>query len=250
MFKLIAVILTKNEAFHIADCVTALRAWFDRVIVWDSGSSDGTPTLAQGAGAVVVQRPFDNYAAQRQAVLDTLQAEWVLFVDADERVTPAFAKEVLRLVQQNSANGYWIPRRNFIVGHEMRWGGYFPDYQLRLLKRCAARYDLSREVHELVQIEGAVGRMQEPLIHYNYTDWPQFHRKQWRYAAYEARILAGRGIRPRPHNFVLQPLREFNRRFVTLQGWRDGWPGLRLAVLLAWYYGVIPYWRLWRQPAR
>jgi (heptosyl)LPS beta-1,4-glucosyltransferase len=244
VYRLIGVILTKNEAHHISDCVAALRPWVEAVVVWDSGSSDGTPALAQQAGALVVTRPFDNYAAQRQAALDALAAEWVLFVDADERVTPALAQEVQHKITQGTANGYWVPRRNWIVGREIRHGGYFPDYQLRLVRRAATHYDLAREVHELAHVEGAAGYLQEPLIHYNYEDWAQFHHKQRAYAAYEARILQGRGVRPLPHRFVLQPLREFRRRFVALQGWRDGESGLRLALLFAWYYGVMPYWLL------
>ncbi len=83
--------------------------------------------------------------------------------------------------------------------------------------------------------------LREPLIHYNYLTWEQFDAKQRRYAAYEANILAGRGIQPRPHNFVLQPWREFRRRFFTLEGWRDGAFGLQMAARLAWWYGFVPY---------
>ena len=128
----------------------------------------------------------------------------------------------------------------------MRWqgGGFTPDYQLRLLRRLAARYDLRREVHEVVILEGEEARLDEPLLHYNYADWQQFHRKQQIYARYEAKILAEQGVQPRPHNLVLQPAREFRRRLFTLQGWRDGIHGLRIALLLAWYYGFIPYWLL------
>lgn len=247
MEQLVAVILTKNEAAHIADCVAGLRSWLEAVVVWDSGSTDGTQALARQAGALVVERPFDNFSAQRQAVLDSINAEWLLFVDADERVTPALAAEVEAVIAAGRDEGYWIPRRNWIVGDEIHHGGYYPDYQLRLLRRSAARYDTRREVHEFALVEGTTGYLQEPLIHYNYSNWAQFHRKQRTYAAYEARILAARGIRPRPHNFVLQPLREFWRRAITLAGWRDGWPGLRLAFLFAWYYGFFPYWLLMRR---
>lgn len=242
MIQLAAVILTKNEARHVVDCITAVQAWADVVVVWDALSDDATCDLARAAGALVVQRPWDNFAAQRQAVLDTIAAEWVLFVDADERVTPELGQEVRTAIAHNRWNGYWIPRRNFIVGHEMRAGGYFPDYQLRLLKRGVARYDATRAVHETVDVGGAEGWLQAPFIHFNYHSWSQFHRKQRFYAAYEAQILRQCKITPRPHNFVLQPLREFRRRFITLAGWRDGWPGLRLALLLAWYYGFMPYW--------
>jgi (heptosyl)LPS beta-1,4-glucosyltransferase len=244
MKRLTAVILTRNEAKHISACIATLLPWCDAVVVWDSGSTDATCDLAHLAGAVVVQRPFDDYARQRQAALNAVASEWILFIDADERATPALAEEVLQVIQGSDKAGYWIPRRNFIVGHETRGGGFSPDYQLRLLRREKATYDLAREVHEVVELDGAEGHLSEPLVHLNYDSWRQFHRKQIAYARYEARILAQRGIRPRPHNFVLQPLREFRRRFVTLAGWRDGAHGLWLALLLAWYYGFVPYWQL------
>ncbi len=252
--RLAAVILTKNEALHITGCIGSLRDWVDAVVVWDSLSADATASLAQAAGALVVQRPFDDYAAQRQAALDAINAEWIFFVDADERATPEMAAEIRALMRSDAgpatsqvaklADGYWTPRRNFIVGREIRGGGYWPDYQLRLLRRGAARYVAEREVHEIVELNGEAGHLSAPLIHYNYADWAQFRHKQIIYARYEARILASRGIQARPHNFVLQPLREFRRRFLTLHGYRDGWAGLRLALLFAWYYGFMPYWLL------
>lgn len=247
--NLVAVILANNEAAHISACIAALRDWVEMVVVWDSGSTDDTITLARAAGAQVVYRPFDNFAAQRQAVLDTLNAEWILFVDADERTTPELAAEIsVRLAEGASAetsavDGYWLPRRNFIAGHETRWGGFYPDYQLRLLRRAAAHY-APRAVHEIALVEGETRQLQAPLLHYNYRDWAHFHAKQAGYVRFEAQVLAERGIRPRPHNFILQPLREFNRRYRTLHGYRDGVQGLRLALWLAWYYGFMPYWRL------
>lgn len=249
MPTLTAVILTRNEATHISACIATLLSWADAVVVWDSGSTDATCDLAHLAGALVVQRPFDDYARQRQAALDTIDSQWILFVDADERATPKLAAEVQQAIAQGEAAGYWIPRRNFIVGREVRGGGFSPDYQLRLFQRTQARYDLNREVHEIVQLDGPEGYLSQPLIHLNYADWSQFHRKQIGYAHYEARILAQQGIRPRPHNFILQPLREFRRRFITLAGWRDGLHGLRLALLLAWYYGFVPYWELMKGKA-
>ena len=241
MVRIAAVILTHDEAQNIEACIATLRGGVDTVVVWDSGSSDQTCVLAQAAGAVVVQRPFDNYAAQRQAALDALAAEWIFFVDADERATPALLDAIDKAIAADGAAGFWVPRRNFIVGYEVRAGGFYPDYQLRLLRRGSATYVPEREVHEIVAVRGREGHLREPLVHLNYSSWDQFHAKQAVYAAYEAHILAARGIRPRPHNFILQPLREFRRRLITLGGWRDGWQGLRLAGLLAWYYGFMPY---------
>lgn len=248
---LIAVVLTRNEARHIAACIRSVRPWVQTVVVWDSGSTDATRDLALSAGAVVVHRPFDHYAGQRQAALDSLSSRWIFFVDADERVTPELGKEVQRIVQTadpaSECAGYWIPRRNVIVGREMRAGGFVPDYQMRLLRRSRCWYDRTRAVHEVVCLDGDAGYTEQSLIHFNYSSWAQFHRKQRMYARYEAGILRRRGIEPRPHNFVLQPLREFRRRFFQLQGWRDGGRGLLLALLLAWYYGAVPYWLLLRR---
>ncbi len=241
MPRLVAVILTYNEAHNVDWCVLSLRPYVEAVVVWDSGSTDDTVARAQRAGALVVQRPFDNYAAQRQAALDTIAAEWILFVDADERATPALMAEVRTAIDRDEAAGCWIPRRNWIVGHEMLGGGFSPDHQLRLLKCAAARYDPARQVHEIVAVAGKESWLREPLLHYNYLTWEQFDAKQRRYAAYEAKILADRGIQPRPHNFILQPWREFRRRFFQLEGWRDGTFGLQLALRLAWWYGFVPY---------
>ena len=248
-YHLTAVIIAKDEARNIADCVAALRGWTDAVVVWDSCSQDDTRRLALEAGACVVARPFDNYPSQRQAALDSIDSEWVLFIDADERATPALAREIVDASRAGVCAGFSIPRRNFIVGREMRGGGFTPDYQLRLLRRRCARYDPRRQVHEVVILEGEEGVLSEPLIHYNYSDWPQFHRKQRVYARYEAKILAEQGVRPRARNLVLQPARELRRRFLALEGWRDGFHGLRVALLLAWYYGFIPYWLLRRADA-
>jgi glycosyltransferase involved in cell wall biosynthesis len=221
------------------------------VVVWDSGFNEELCRIAQDAGAVVVQRPFDNFSNQRQAALDTIQAEWVFFVDADERATPEVAAEIRHRLKIDAdahppINGYWLPRRNFIAGVETRGNGYYPDYQLRLLRRQSAHY-APRPVHEIVTVAGRERYLIAPLLHYNYQDWPHFHTKQPAYARFEAKNLRAQGIKPRPHNFILQPLREFRRRYLALGGWRDGIHGLRLALWLAWYYGFMPYWYLLRE---
>ncbi len=238
-----AVILTRNEANNIAACINSLTPWVDAIIVWDSGSTDDTRDIARRCGAQVVYRPFDNYAAQRQAALDAIAAEWILFVDADERMTAALGLELLDFLalKNDEINGAWLPRRNCIAGTEVRGAGYWPDYQLRLLRRGHTAYVAEREVHEIVRVEGEEAYFTQPLLHYNYESWAHFHRKQPAYAKYEASILAQHDIRPRPHNFILQPLREFRRRYLTLRGYVDGVFGLKLCIWLAWYYGFMPY---------
>lgn len=243
--QLAAVVLTKNEARHIGECLSTL-GFADQVVLSDSYSDDGTVEIARAAGATIFQRPFDNFAGQRNAALAAVEAEWVFFVDADERITPELAAEVRRVIGERPEVGWWVPRHNFIAGHPVRHGGFYPDYQLRLLRRGRARYDPDRPVHEVVLLDGPAGYLQNPMIHYNYASWAQFHAKQRRYARMEGRILRERGIRPWPHKFVRQPLREFWRRYVTLEGYKDGWVGLKLAVLLGFYYGFMPHWYLLR----
>jgi len=246
---LAAVVLTKNEARHIEECIASL-GWCDRVVLSDSYSDDGTVALARAAGAEVIQRPFDNFASQRNAALQKVDADWIFFVDADERATPQLAREVRQAIREVGKAGWWVPRDNYIAGKLVRYGGYHPDYQLRLLRRGRAHYDPARPVHEVVILDGDGGYLQHPLIHYNYQNWAQVHEKQRRYALLEAQRLSEQGIRPRPHKFISQPLREFYRRVVTLQGYRDGLHGLRLHALLAYYYGFLPYVHLTRLPPR
>ncbi len=226
---LTAIVLTHNEEQHLPDCLKSL-AWVGQVIVFDSFSADRTADIAQAAGALVSQREFDNYAGQRNAALQAAQTEWVLFVDADERVTPELVQEIQGVLDRPEA-GWWIPRHNYLFGRLTLHAGWYPDHQLRLLRRARARYE--RPVHEIVVLEGEAGYLKAPLIHLNYAAVPEFIAKQRFYAAYDASRLASEGQRARPHNFILQPWRQFWWRFVALQGWRDGVHGLRLSLLMA-----------------
>ncbi|MCL4236901.1 MAG: glycosyltransferase family 2 protein [Anaerolineae bacterium] len=232
---LAAVILAHNEAENIVACIESVRWTGHVVVVVDTRSSDATADLAAQAGAEVLPHRFENYAQQRNAALTLVETEWVFFVDADERSTPAQAEEIRATLARPAHNGYWIPRHNYIFGKLTRHTGWYPDYQMRLLRRRHARYDPQRQVHELVLLDGEPGHLTEPLIHYNYRSLRQFREKQQRYVAFDARILHEQGIKPRPHKFITQPLRHFYWRFVTLQGYRDGWHGLRLSLLMAWY---------------
>jgi (heptosyl)LPS beta-1,4-glucosyltransferase len=232
--QLAAVILTRDEEANVGACIASVR-WAERVVVFDSYSQDRTVELARAAGAEVIQHRFENYAQQRNAALDAVEADWVLFVDADERSSPEQAAEIRTLIAGDEHNGYWIPRHNYIFGRLTRYTGWYPDYQLRLLRRSRAHYDPARPVHELVVLDGEPGYLTVPFVHYNYRTFAQFREKQSRYVRYDAQILKEQGVLPRPHKFVTQPVRQFFWRFVTLQGYKDGLHGLRLSLLMAWY---------------
>lgn len=234
MTTLKAVILTLNEAQHIAACVESV-AWTDGIIVLDSFSSDATCELARAAGADVLQHTFENYAQQRNVALQEVDADWILFVDADERATPELAAEARVVTTERSERGWWIPRHNIIMGHRMRATGWYPDYQMRLLCRDAVHYDPQRAVHELVILDGDEGYLTSHLIHYNYTTLRQFWAKQRRYLTYDIGVLAAAGTPTRLYTPYSQALRHFWWRFVTLQGWRDTFWGAALSILMATY---------------
>ncbi|MDE3090580.1 MAG: glycosyltransferase family 2 protein [Chloroflexota bacterium] len=203
----------------------------------DDYSSDRTVEIAREAGARVEQRRLDNFPNQRNAAIDLARGNWIFFIDADERATPAVGKEIQSLISnlQSLLVGFWIPRRNIIFGKEIRHTGWSPDYQPRVLRKGRARFDPTREVHELVLWDGPVGYLREPLIHYNYETLAQFREKQIKYTRYEAQVWYGEGKRARWRGFVGQPVREFFRRYISLQGWRDGGHGLLLSALMAYY---------------
>ncbi len=235
--ELAAVILTKNEERHIGDCLDSL-SWVTERVVFDDFSTDGTLALATDRGARVLQHAMEDFAKQREAALAQVEADWILFVDADERSTPALAEEVQRVTKCEGAQaraGWWIPRYNYMIGHRMRGGGWHPDYQLRLLRREKAHYDPSHPVHEIVILDGEDGYLKNPLVHLNYDSVTQFRHKMGRYTALEAQILHEKQVRVRPWTYVSMPLREFWRRFVTLQGYRDHVYGVLFCGLMSWY---------------
>ena len=184
MTHLTAIILTHNEAKHIRECI-AFAKFADRVLVFDSFSTDNTVNLAEDAGADVIQHKFENFASQRNAALNAVKdsTDWVLFIDADERVTQELANEVREKIA-NSADvvGYGIPRWNYIAGKLTKGAGWYPDYQTRLLKVGFAHYDPERTVHELTILDGDEAQLDNHFIHYNYESMAQFMEKQAREA--------------------------------------------------------------------
>jgi len=233
MTSITAIILTHNEQSDIAACIATL-GWADELLVFDSFSGDDTAQRARESGARVVQHAFEDYARQRNAAMDAASTEWVFFVDADERVSVELAAEV-RAAIGGTEHGWAVPRHNFIFGKLTLWAGWFPDYQLRVLQRTSARYDLQRPVHEKVILDGTQGTLTTPIIHLNYRDVAHFMTKQGRYAEIEARERVRRGQYPRTRTYLTMPAREFWRRFVSERGYKMGLHGLRLSILMAYY---------------
>jgi glycosyltransferase involved in cell wall biosynthesis len=232
--KITAAVIARDEERHIAACLEKMT-WADERLVLDGGSADRTVELSQAAGARVEQRLFDDFARQRNAALALAENDWVLFVDADERVTDELAGEVRQTVESAEHDGYCIPRFNYIFGKVIRHSGWYPDYQMRLLDRRHACYDEAVPVHEVVRLaRGEPGYLRQHLVHYNYQTLGQFFRKQEQYSDFEARQLLAAG-RPRARSLLSMPVREFARRYWQLRGYRDGGHGLLLSLLMAYF---------------
>jgi glycosyltransferase involved in cell wall biosynthesis len=240
--ELSAIILTRNEAANIVDCLESLT-WAQRQIVVDCFSEDETVALARSWGAEVESITFENFAQQRNAAIDATNTDWIFFIDADERGTSDLGEEIHKSIRESNKVAWYVPRHNYIFGKLTRGAGWYPDYQLRLFRHGSVRYE--RPVHEIAVVEGEIGYLSKPMIHYNYLDIDHFREKQQFYTGYDAGILKGRGIHPKTHTYLAQPLRHFWWRFVTLKGYRDGIHGLRLSLLMG-YYEWIKYRKLAR----
>ena len=246
-----AIVPALNEEHNILDCLESL-AWADRRVVFiDSRTTDRTAELAQQVGAEVMQHPFENFAQFHNGAMDRVEADWIFFVDADERATPELAEEVRSITDGTREEVAWsVPRHNYIFGRLTLGAGWYPDYQSRLLLRGRVRWE--RPVHEVIVADGPQGYLKNPLIHYNYDDLPDFIARQEKYTNIDAGILLEQGVRPRFYTPYSQAARHFWWRFVTLRGARDGLHGLRLSLLMA-YYEAVKYRRLarlWEQADR
>lgn len=233
-----AAVIARDEDGIIGGCLDSVLWADERLVLVDAATRDATRQVSRRHGARVEERVFEDFAAQRDAALALATGDWVLFVDADERVSAALRDEVLAAVAQAGGHaGFWIPRHNYMLGRVVRGGGWFPDEQLRLLKRGAARFDRRRVVHELALLDGPAGHLAQPLEHLSHRSLAQFVAKQERYCPLEARRWLATYGRPGRRALVGQPLRELWRRYVQLAGYRDGAVGLQLSLVLAWYAG-------------
>jgi len=243
---LTAVVLTLNEEAYIADCLDSLK-WCDKVTVLDSLSADRTVEIARQYGAEVTLRPLTDFGDQRNAALELTDSDWVLFVDADERVSPELAHEVKLAIQEPEVDGWWIPTKNYFFGRLLSHGGFYPDYHLRLSRKGKLHYDFEEKVHERPVLEGNAGYLENPLIHLCYRDIHEMVTAKNRYSALLARIHCEKGLKPTYH-LITAPILTLFEQFVVLKGFKDGFLGLFISLVWS-YYAFDEYRRarmLWK----
>lgn len=254
----VALIARDEERYIAAALASAAPVADELLVLLDTRTTDATAMIARAYAARVIMAEFVSFPAQRNLALELAHGRWVLFLDADERLTPELQHELLALkaslLAQATAptTGCWIPRFNLYWGRRLRGGGWYPDHQLRLLRRGQVHYNSERLVHELVETTGATEYLHTHLLHINIESWGELRHKQHAYALAEAATLHRAGVRCRPRNLVLQPLREVWRRWWTWRGYRDGWLGVLLASVMGWYELVkyVHLWRLQREQGR
>jgi glycosyltransferase involved in cell wall biosynthesis len=230
------LVITRDEAGQVAACLASAGFAAERVVV-DSGSEDGTREVSAEAGARVLTRAFDTHAEQKNWGLREVSHDWVLVLDADERVTPELRAEIQELLDAPPEHaGYWVRRRNTFLGREIRGAGWDRDRVLRLFDRRQGSYD-ARRVHEEVSVRGTVGELRCCLEHHSARDLGEWIRKTVRYAELGAAELRGRGRSASWGDLVIRPPARFLKQYVAQGGWRDGVEGLILCTVSA--FGVF-----------
>ena len=241
--RLSAFLITHDEERNLPACLESLRGLADEIVVLDDGSADRTAEIARGAGARVELRAFDDFGHQKQAALELTRGEWVLSIDADERVTPALADEIRRVIgQPDAADGYWVRRELVYLGARLRHGGAESDWVLRLARRARTRFNLL-PVHEHLLVDAPTRRLRGTLDHIKYRSLGEHLRTIDRYTSMIAERKRGRGARFRSWHLLRIPWELFVRLVVKL-GVLDGRPGLIHAAMAA-FYGFLKYAKLW-----
>ncbi|MBD9370739.1 glycosyltransferase family 2 protein [Xanthomonas sp. XNM01] len=244
-----ACIIAFNEADRLADCLSSL-SFCDEVVVVDSGSTDGTRELAERMGARVLVRAFDGFRSQKQFAVDQARHDWVLCLDADERVDPQLRASIER--ERNAgfsrAAGYQFARLSQYYGRFLRRGNTYPDRKMRLFDRRRGGWRGEREIHEKATVNGPVVTLEGDLLHLPYRSLANLLDKNQRYARMMAEYDFSRGKRASLARLVLSPSWRFWRGYVLRLGFLEGWAGLVEAYVGANYVRqkVIMLWMLQR----
>lgn len=239
-----ACVITLNEADRIEDCLESL-SWCDDILVVDSHSTDATRKLSEEHGARVIERDWPGHVAQKEFAVREARHDWVLCIDADERISAELRDEIEALRKRDLAEhaGWQMPRLSSYLGHWIRHGSWHPDRKLRLFDRRRGRWT-GRDPHDRVEVEGSVGTFSGNLLHHPYRSFADHLATIDRYTTTMAQGLRAADRRARLADIVLRPSWRFFRFYVIERGFLDGWRGFVLATLAA-HYVRLKYTKLW-----
>lgn len=242
--QLTALIPTKNEVNNI-EAVIASVSFADEILVVDSFSTDGTVEKAMNLGAKILQRTFDYHAAQKNWAIPQAKHDWILLVDADERVTPELKKEIIFVLQQKEIKekAFWIKRINHFMGQRVHYSGWRNDAVIRLFDKKYSRYE-DIFVHEEIICTGTTRKLKHKLSHNTYKNFDAYIQKMNRYATQQAKVYDLKTGKITPYHLVLKPFWGFFKHYIVQSGFRDGFVGFTIGYIQA-YVVFMRYVKLW-----
>ncbi len=239
--KISAVIITKNEERNIVEAIESVK-FADQIVVADTGSGDKTMELARGAGAEVHSIQFNGFGPTKNKALEFCRGEWIISIDADERVSPELSENILKTINnENSSACYSFNRLTYFLGKPIKHSGWFPDYVIRLFKK-GHRFSETL-VHESVETDGKTRIIPGYLYHYSYRDLHQYVEKLNSYTSLNALQMSENGKRGSLIDMLIHPPAAFLKMFVFRAGFLDGFTGFLLAVLSS-YHVFVKYAKL------
>lgn len=237
--KISGLIITLNEANNIAQVIENID-FVDEIIIIDSYSTDDTVAIASTYDNVsVYQHKFDNFTDQRNLALSYAKYEWVLFLDADERMTPQLTDEVKAIVEKKqTVDAYYFKRKFMFKSKPLHFSGWQTDKNIRLFKKNKCHYTKERLVHEKLYVDGKNETLKHQLIHYSYIDYDSYKAKMKNYAKLKAKELFLKGIKPNAFHFYIKPAYKFLHSYIIRLGILDGKRGIIICYLntLGVYY--------------
>ncbi|TXE16929.1 glycosyltransferase family 2 protein [Psychroserpens burtonensis] len=244
MIKLTVIIPTKNEIDHIESVIASVD-FADEILVIDSFSNDGTFEKAQTLATKVLQREFDFYGVQKNYAISRAKYEWILLIDADERVTADLKTEILSILNDGKIchDAFRIKRINHFMGQRVNYSGWQNDNVIRLFKRDLCQYN-DRNVHEALQVNGTIGELKHSFLHYSYRSFDLYMQKMNHYANLQAKDYDDKTGRLTPYHFIIKPFWGFFKHYIVQSGFRDGIVGLTIGYIQG-YVVFIRYVKLW-----
>jgi len=232
MEKITAIIPTLNEEHNIVDAIKSIN-FADEIMVVDSFSSDKTIELASPLADTILKRKFEYPASQKNWAIPQAKYKWILLLDADERVTRELKKEILEILNSNPVHsGFWIKRKNFFMGKEVRFSGWQRDKVIRLFKRDECKYE-DKHVHEEIISEGTIGRLKHKLLHNTFKSKESYLQKLERYARWQAKDYDTRITTITFFHTLIKPTFRFIKHYILQLGFLDGYVGFIISLYQA-----------------
>ncbi|MBN3041281.1 MAG: glycosyltransferase family 2 protein [Candidatus Omnitrophica bacterium] len=246
------VVITKNEESRIRDCLLSVSGWAKEIIVVDDESSDNTRKIAGEFSDKIFVRKMDIEGRHRNWAYAQSSFDWVLSLDADERLTPELKDEITqRIKEQPSVSAFTIPRKNYLGDYWLQWGGQYPSPQLKLFKKDKFRWE-EAEVHPRAFLEGECAHLKSAMLHYTYKDFSDFLKKLNNQTTLEAKKwIELFKENPKKANYKMNLFHalwryhdRFLRAFIRKKGWRDGFRGF-MAAYFSSLYQITAYAKYW-----